>query len=272
LAHYYFSPAKQRIKSIVDVPTHGYTGACQDPVSFGYPLGHGYRWYLPSLMRFNAPDDWSPFAEGGVNPYAYCEGDPINRSDPSGHWWGAEIAEEAEALRRIKSAPDLSVSEDRPIEVQRAQEAPPDLRRHPEWNRNREFRVDSSQSDQPGISHAQPEQRGARQSFELKQEDYMMLLHTTMAHSQTDALSTQMRELLRQDPRPPVSAETLDNFAQVLNNVGIHMLDAQTYMMSLSRADFSRYQNFLSEANEPLRTLHNRYNTALEQLTSLRSN
>lgn len=39
-------------------------------------------------MRFSAPD-WSPFGEGGINPYAYCAGDPINSSDLFGHmsWW-----------------------------------------------------------------------------------------------------------------------------------------------------------------------------------------
>ncbi|MEN5279281.1 RHS repeat-associated core domain-containing protein, partial [Brucella sp. TWI432] len=37
------------------------------------------------LMRFNAPDSLSPFGQGGVNPYAYCQGDPINFADPSGH-------------------------------------------------------------------------------------------------------------------------------------------------------------------------------------------
>lgn len=63
-----------------------YTGAYQDPVTGGYPLGHGYRHYLPALMRFNAPDDWSPFGAGGINAYAYCAGDPINRVDPSGHF------------------------------------------------------------------------------------------------------------------------------------------------------------------------------------------
>jgi hypothetical protein len=36
-------------------------------------------------MRFNSPDSLSPFGEGGLNAYAYCIGDPINRRDPTGH-------------------------------------------------------------------------------------------------------------------------------------------------------------------------------------------
>lgn len=50
-----------------------------------YLLGNGYRCYNPSLMRFHSADDQSPFDAGGVNAYAYCEGDPINKIDPSGH-------------------------------------------------------------------------------------------------------------------------------------------------------------------------------------------
>ena len=63
----------------------GFNGERLDPVSQTYHLGNGYRTYNPTLMRFNAPDSWSPFGSGGINQYAYCEGDPINRSDPSGH-------------------------------------------------------------------------------------------------------------------------------------------------------------------------------------------
>lgn len=63
----------------------GYSGAYPDPVTGGYPLGNGYRIYLPELMRFAAPDDWSPFGQGGINPYAYCADDPVNYTDPSGH-------------------------------------------------------------------------------------------------------------------------------------------------------------------------------------------
>jgi len=35
-------------------------------------------------MRFYSPDTLSPFEKGGVNAYCYCEGDPINNSDPTG--------------------------------------------------------------------------------------------------------------------------------------------------------------------------------------------
>jgi hypothetical protein len=36
-------------------------------------------------MRFNSPDSWSPFGEGGINSYTYCLGDPVNGTDRSGH-------------------------------------------------------------------------------------------------------------------------------------------------------------------------------------------
>lgn len=51
----------------------------------GYFLGNGYRFFNTVLMRFYSPDSLSPFAAGGINAYMYCAGDPVNRSDPSGH-------------------------------------------------------------------------------------------------------------------------------------------------------------------------------------------
>jgi hypothetical protein len=35
-------------------------------------------------MRFISPDTLSPFGRGGVNSYAYCSNDPINRVDRNG--------------------------------------------------------------------------------------------------------------------------------------------------------------------------------------------
>ncbi|MDH0730204.1 RHS repeat-associated core domain-containing protein [Pseudomonas sichuanensis] len=63
----------------------GFNGERFEPVTGCYQLGNGYRTYTPVLMRFRSPDSWSPFGRGGLNAYAYCSADPINRSDPSGH-------------------------------------------------------------------------------------------------------------------------------------------------------------------------------------------
>ncbi|WP_180204257.1 RHS repeat-associated core domain-containing protein [Pseudomonas sp. SbOxS1] len=63
----------------------GFNGERPDPVTGHYHLGNGYRQFNPVLMRFNSPDSWSPFGKGGINAYAYCAGDPINRADPTGH-------------------------------------------------------------------------------------------------------------------------------------------------------------------------------------------
>ena len=65
----------------------GFNGERPDPVTGCYHLGNGYRQFNTALMRFNSPDSWSPFGEGGLNAYAYCAGDPINKADPNGHTW-----------------------------------------------------------------------------------------------------------------------------------------------------------------------------------------
>lgn len=66
----------------------GFTGEHLEALSHYYLLGTGYhRSYHTALMRFLSPDGVSPFAEGGINAYAYCGGDPVNRIDPSGQNW-----------------------------------------------------------------------------------------------------------------------------------------------------------------------------------------
>ncbi|MDF5776987.1 RHS repeat domain-containing protein [Pseudomonas syringae] len=76
-------------------PPHGrlgFNGELSEADTGWQMLGNGYRAYSPVLMRFNSPDSWSPFGEGGVNGYAYVEGDPVNMRDPTGHSpWGALI-------------------------------------------------------------------------------------------------------------------------------------------------------------------------------------
>ena len=66
----------------------GFNGEHLDAGSGCYLLGAGHhRPYSPTLGLFLAPDSASPFSAGGLNTLAYCAGDPINRSDPSGHFW-----------------------------------------------------------------------------------------------------------------------------------------------------------------------------------------
>lgn len=69
-------------------PALAFAGQRRDPLTGNYPLGNGRCFYSPTLMRFTACDSLSPFSRGGINSYAYCGGDPVNRHDPSGAFWG----------------------------------------------------------------------------------------------------------------------------------------------------------------------------------------
>lgn len=73
-------PAESGLSSLL-----GFNGERPDPVTGHYLLGQGNRAFNPVLMRFNSPDELSPFGDGGINAYAYCGGDPVNRYDPSGN-------------------------------------------------------------------------------------------------------------------------------------------------------------------------------------------
>ncbi|WP_437182411.1 RHS repeat-associated core domain-containing protein [Pseudomonas xantholysinigenes] len=72
--------------AISDGPMLGFCGQPSDKVIGSYLLGNGHRCYSPRLFRFQSPDQLSPFGKGGINAYAYCGGDPVNRWDPSGQF------------------------------------------------------------------------------------------------------------------------------------------------------------------------------------------
>lgn len=65
----------------------GAKGEFYDDINHLYPLGAGYRYLNPVTRQFNAPDNDSPFGKGGSHAYGYCaDSNPINYSDPSGHF------------------------------------------------------------------------------------------------------------------------------------------------------------------------------------------
>ncbi|MGE7138349.1 RHS repeat-associated core domain-containing protein [Luteibacter sp. NPDC031894] len=69
----------------VDGARAGFAGEIGEAELPWYLMGE--RFYVPSLRRFISPDTASPLDIGGLNRYAYCSGDPINRIDPSGEDW-----------------------------------------------------------------------------------------------------------------------------------------------------------------------------------------
>ena len=80
-----YSPYGHRHVDSSPLSLLGFNGERPDPETGHYLLGNGYRAFNPALMRFNSPDNLSPFGKGGLNPYTYCLGDPINSADPTGH-------------------------------------------------------------------------------------------------------------------------------------------------------------------------------------------
>ncbi|WP_139671895.1 RHS repeat-associated core domain-containing protein [Pseudomonas sp. F16(2018)] len=90
----------------------GFTGQHREADTGYYLLGNGYRVYDPVLMRFYSPDNLSPFAQGGINSYGYCAGDPVNSSDPSGHAsglrasFGIEPQFKLSAIKATDNAPE----------------------------------------------------------------------------------------------------------------------------------------------------------------------
>lgn len=80
----------------------GFSGEAMEKLNGLYLAGNGYRVFNTGLARFGAPDDASPFGVGGLNSYAYCGADPVNRVDPSGHGWVNSLSKFFSNVRKTR--------------------------------------------------------------------------------------------------------------------------------------------------------------------------
>lgn len=64
----------------------GFQGYYRNRKAPVYMPGNGVRTYLPVLCSFAQMDSFSPFRCGGLNPYIFCQGGPVDNVDPSGHF------------------------------------------------------------------------------------------------------------------------------------------------------------------------------------------
>lgn len=125
-----YTPYGHLAKPFAKGPALRFKNAHYDPMISAYALGRGYRFFSPSLMRFQTPDAHSPFGQGGLNSYAFCLGDPVNYSDPTGQW-GERITGFLRRLGRDRKPPYMSPETHRNvIEAQRAYENQIDIRRY----------------------------------------------------------------------------------------------------------------------------------------------
>ncbi|CAO97329.1 RHS repeat-associated core domain-containing protein [Erwinia tasmaniensis] len=61
----------------------GLNGCLYDGENGSYLLGP--RLYDPYTMRFTTPDSLSPFDGGNINPYIFCNNNPVNSNDSTGY-------------------------------------------------------------------------------------------------------------------------------------------------------------------------------------------
>jgi RHS repeat-associated protein len=111
-----------------------FNGEVRDTATGCYLLGNGYRAYNPITMRFNSPDSLSPFGAGGMNAFAYCAGDPVNRTDPTGHMYHQGTSRPYPGLQNMVKLKD-PVASMRPVSLPPAKVPKPIARLSHSWRK-----------------------------------------------------------------------------------------------------------------------------------------
>jgi RHS repeat-associated protein len=85
-----FGPVAAQASSGLHAESKGYIGERHDAETGLTYLNA--RYYDPVIARFVSPDWWDPNKPGvGTNRYGYADNDPVNKSDPNGHFWAVAV-------------------------------------------------------------------------------------------------------------------------------------------------------------------------------------
>lgn len=261
----------------------GYTGSHGDTCSNAYILGAGYRFYSPALMRFTSSDDWSPFGLGGIHPYVYCDDDPINRHDPSGHAPWSWIRKLARSIGFGNSTPTAakdataaarSTGQDSSVVITSgrhigAAEPPPNYRKPPHQWEPTEEEIDDEQEELARRAE------GRQQAFDDMMAPIRQEAALRLAREHTQYVSAQRRiaELLNARPsrtrsnsiygRYPYPGE-IDPIDRTRTRLQFN------FLTNIWRARVSHPAPFASEAqhSESLEILRMRIDATLRQFVS----
>jgi RHS repeat-associated protein len=139
----------------------GFAGGLQDPVT-GL-VRFGLRDYDPAAGRFTGRDP-ALYAGGQLNLYAYVDGDPVNRVDPSGQGDGGELVCGSSKKQRWDEITQWGNRQDAVNRAMNSSKSPDERRRLSEksrdlWNTAHRLATDPKIGPPPSDSHS-PDGRG----------------------------------------------------------------------------------------------------------------
>ncbi|EJN30668.1 RHS repeat-associated core domain protein-containing protein [Pseudomonas sp. GM78] len=236
----------------------GFNGELPDPLTGHYHLGKGYRQFNPVLMRFNSPDSWSPFGEGGLNAYAYCWGDPVNSTDPTGHT-PKLIKSFLRALRLMRKSPTKVAKKAASTTRHSSAHAPSPLNSHKTTNVSTTAASHGSVPAPPPLNS--PKTINELTPNDLKSDDINLDLFSNAGNSRLPPKpTTRTRNIdtsVRADTKPfPLAKRQYEDFLDVsnatANNAPIDEL-LSNYIWLSETAGPSRLTNKLQHAQEKIR-------------------
>jgi RHS repeat-associated protein len=125
-----YTPFGDRTQATSARESKGFIGERHDPETGLLYLNA--RYYDPVIGRFISPDTWDPTLQGvGTNRYAYSDNDPINKSDPNGHFFPVAVEE---TLRWTLTALAASITVQSAEEALESRSKPPKPARPRTWS------------------------------------------------------------------------------------------------------------------------------------------